>query len=90
MARYGLPAWRGVARRGAIQAAAAWPESTRLGSVVGGVKQVPSQGKLDPCRSARRGDEPSRRDVGEGLEGGGRLAACGKRRETGGDRLVVM
>lgn len=34
--------------------------------MVEGVEQVPSQDKLDPCCSARRGDEPSRRVAGRG------------------------
>lgn len=54
---------RGVARyraRGVVAAASG------SAAMVEGVEQVPSQDKLDPCCSPRRGDEPSRRVVGRG------------------------
>lgn len=63
--------WRGaaqygVARYGARGVARIEACSSGSAAMVEGVEQVPSQDKLDPCCSARRGDEPSRRVVGKG------------------------
>lgn len=73
------PARRGVVslrRRGTMRSDAAWRDAThrgvariepsRFNVAREGVEQVPSQDKLDPCCSARRGDEPSRRVAGRG------------------------